>query len=265
MPSVYAHERFGQQVLERLPAPVKELAQTYRTQFGIGLQGPDFLFFHRAWKSNPVAKLGLSIHKASARTLFESFQETLRQKGSQSREVACALGTICHFMLDSACHWYVAEQIEKTGVGHNEIETEFERFLIERDGLDALRFPVWSLIPTDRVTADCLAGLYRGYQVDADTAQTCLKDMRMVKRTLCAPGPLRQKLMRFMMRLTGHYEEIQGHLMALTPNPRCAASSLKLLELADGVIPETVALITEYYDRIETDLPLNKRFDRNFE
>lgn len=265
MPSVYAHERFGQQVLEQLSAPAKSLVQTFRTQFGIGLQGPDFLFFHRAWKSNPVPGQGLAIHKAPAGPLFASFREILKQKGNHSMEAACALGTICHFMLDSACHWYVERQIRETGVGHNEIETEFERFLMELDGLEALRFPVWSLIPADRVTATCLACLYADYQVDADIALVCLKDMRLVKRILSAPSPLRQKLMRMLMHLAGHYEEVQGHLMALTPNPRCEASGRKLLELSDGAVSETAALIEEFYHQIGTDLPLNDRFNRNFE
>lgn len=294
MPSVYAHRRFGRQVLKRLPEPVKTAAKQYKRQFGIGLQGPDFFFFYRAWKSTPVAGLGLRIHRTPAFELFSGFREILREREQDSMETACVLGTICHFMLDSACHRYVGEQMKKTGESHNTIETEFERFLMEKDGLDPLRFPVWKFIPTDAATAECLARLYgsavslnRGNRftdvsagtaddgnnfadagmvsVDESIVRICLKDMRLIKRLLSASTPFGQKLLRGAMGLTGHYDEIQGHLMTLTPNPRCIGSSKRLLELSDGAVEETAALITEYYENIQTDAPLNSRFGRDFE
>lgn len=265
MPSVYAHERFGRQVLTRLPAPVKAVAEKHQRQFGIGLQGPDFLFFYRAWKSNPVSELGFRIHRTPAAELFSGFREMLRKRKQDSMEMACVMGTICHFMLDSSCHWFVEAQMEETKESHNTIETEFERFLMEKDGLDPLRFPVWKLIPADRDTAGCLARLYRYGRVDARTAERCLKDMRLVKRVLSASTPAGQKLLRRIIGLTGHYEEFQGHLMALEPNLRCGQSSRKLLQLSEGAVEETAALIAEFFENIRTDMPLNGRFDRDFE
>lgn len=279
MPSVYAHRRFGRQVLMRLPEPVKTAAKQYKRQFGIGLQGPDFFFFYRAWKSTPVAGLGLRIHRTPAFELFSGFREILREREQDSMETACVLGTICHFMLDSACHRYVGEQMKETGESHNTIETEFERFLMEKDGLDPLRFPIWKFIPTDAATAECLACLYGSaaadggnnsadiglVSVDESIVRICLKDMRLIKRLLSASTPFGQKLLRGAMGLTGHYDEIQGHLMTLTPNPRCIGSSKRLLELSDGAVEETAALITEYYENIRTDAPLNSRFGRDFE
>lgn len=273
MPSVYAHRRFGRQVLKRLPEPVKAVVKQYKRQFGIGLQGPDFFFFYRAWKSTPVAGLGLRIHRTPAFELFSGFREILREREQDSMETACVLGTICHFMLDSACHRYVGEQMEETGESHNTIETEFERFLMEKDGLDPLRFPVWKFIPTDAATAGCLARLYGRnlsadagmVSVDESIVRACLKDMRLIKRLLSAATPFGQKLLRGAMGLTGHYDEIQGHLMTLTPNPRCIRSSKRLSELSDGAVEETAALIMEYYESIRTDTPLNNRFNRDFE
>ncbi len=279
MPSVYAHERFGWQVLKRLPEPIKAVVEKHRRQFGIGLQGPDFFFFYKAWKSTPVAELGLRIHRTPASELFSGFREILRKSEQDSMETACAIGTVCHFMLDSTCHWYVDEQIRDTGESHNTIETEFERYLMEKDGLEPLRFPVWKFIPVDEDTVDCLTRLYGRaafaaaaasmtadvVSMDKKIVRTCLTDMRLIKRLLSASTPMGQKLLRRVMGMTGHYDEIQGHLMALTPNPRCARSSRRLLELSDGAVEETAALITEYYENIWTDKPLNSRFDKDFE
>lgn len=266
MPSVYAHERFGWQVLRRLPDPVKAVAEKHKRQFGIGLQGPDFFFFYRAWKSNPVAEAGFRIHCTPASELFSGFREMLKEREQDSMETACVLGTICHFMLDSSCHWYVEEQMKETGESHNTIETEFERYLMEKDGLEPLRFPVWKFIPVDEDTAGCLARLYgRTVSVDDRIVRTCLKDMWLIKRLLSASTPLGQKLLRRVMELAGHYDEIQGHLMAPAPNPRCNQSNRRLLELSDGAVEYTAALITEYYENIRTDAPLNSRFNRDFE
>lgn len=307
MPSVYAHERFGWQVFKRLPEPVRAVVEKHRRQFGIGLQGPDFFFFYKAWKSTPVAELGLRIHRTPAAELFSGFREMLRDREKDSMETACAIGTVCHFMLDSTCHWYVDEQIKETGESHNTIETEFERYLMEKDGMDPLRFPVWKFIPIDEDTAACLSRLYGGISFTADESasaagiasadagiasvdasvisanddgffadasagfvdekivRACLRDMRLIKRLLSASTPLGQKLLRRAMGLTGHYDEIQGHLMALVPNPRCEQSNRRLLELSDSAVDETAALIAEYYENIRTDTPLNHRFNRDFE
>ena len=266
MPAVYAQKRFGEQVLDQLPASVKNLAQRYRTQYDFGLQGPDFLFFYRVWlKNNPVPQLGVEIHQHPASELFYSFREMLKKTGRQSMEMACAMGTVCHFMLDSSCHWYVNQYIKESGVGHNEIETEFERYLMELDGLDPLNYPVWDLIPADQDTAQCLANLYDFGLIDQPTAMLCMKDMKMVKKKLRAVTPGKQKFLRSLMKLSGHYDEIQGHLMAIDPNPLCDVSNQKLLELSDGAVKETADLIAEFYDAVNADTPLNERFNRNFE
>ncbi len=266
MPSVYAHKRFGEQVLAKLPASAKNLAEKYRAQYDFGLQGPDFLFFYRAWlKDNPVPRLGVEIHRQPASELFYSFREMLKNTGRQSMEMACALGTVCHFMLDSSCHWYVSQYMEESGLGHNEIETEFERYLLKLDGHDPIQYPIWELINPDQETAQCLANLYDFGLVDPPTAMLCMKDMKMVKKKLHAGTPGKQRLLRGLLKLSGHYEDVQGHIMALQPNPLCDASDRKLLELSDGAVEETAALAGEFYDTFNSSAPLNERFSRNFE
>lgn len=51
----------------------------------------------------------------------------VRKRGESSREYAYLMGFVCHFILDSECHPYVEEYIEKSGVQHLEIEEEFEK------------------------------------------------------------------------------------------------------------------------------------------
>ena len=54
MPSSYAHYRFGTQVLDLMPADIREPILRNRALFDAGLQGPDFLFFHSC-RSNQLS------------------------------------------------------------------------------------------------------------------------------------------------------------------------------------------------------------------
>ena len=40
-------------------------------------------------------------------------------------------GFLCHYILDSECHPYISEYMEEHDLGHLEIETEFDRYLME--------------------------------------------------------------------------------------------------------------------------------------
>ena len=46
MPSTYAHRRFGANVLDHLPAPLREKLEAHRELYDIGLHGPDLLFYY---------------------------------------------------------------------------------------------------------------------------------------------------------------------------------------------------------------------------
>ena len=58
MPSTYAHRRFGANVLDHLPAPLREKLEAHRELYDIGLHGPDLLFYYHAAKSNPGRRAG---------------------------------------------------------------------------------------------------------------------------------------------------------------------------------------------------------------
>ena len=71
MPSTYAHRRFGANVLDHLPAPLREKLEAHRELYDIGLHGPDLLFYYHAEKSTTVAALGNAMHDEPGRTFFD--------------------------------------------------------------------------------------------------------------------------------------------------------------------------------------------------
>ena len=134
MPALYAHNQFGNRVLQKLDAKKRGFLLKNLRQFRIGLQGPDYLFFYKPLSPNPISQIGFQIHERPASEFMTYARKVIRENGTDSPEYAYILGFICHFALDSECHPFVAEEIEKTGIGHVELESEFEKFLMRKNG-----------------------------------------------------------------------------------------------------------------------------------
>ena len=101
MPSTYAHRRFGANVLDHLPAPLREKLEAHRELYDIGLHGPDLLFYYHAEKSTPVAALGNAMHDEQGRTFFDRARRVVHEEADREAALAYALGFVCHFALDS--------------------------------------------------------------------------------------------------------------------------------------------------------------------
>lgn len=263
MPALYAHNRFGQEVQTRIKTDLKEIAEKYYPQYQIGLQGPDLLFFYKPWGHNPVNRYGTRLHHESAMPFFEHARKVVRHAGRDSREYAYLMGFICHFILDSECHPYVAQQMEETGVAHLEIEEEFEKLLLRMDGERPASYRLSQLVPTDRATAEAICPFY-GKGVTAEITERSLKDLKMVKRLFCRPGAAGQFAVNTLMRLTGQYEEMKGLMIQRRDNPACKGSCEGLLARYEEAVPLAVRMI-ERFDGALGGGALDERFARTFE
>ncbi len=160
MPAVYAHDRFGAEVSERMTGELKEIIRKYEAQYRIGLQGPDIFFFYGYHTENKVVRFGEHLHHTSAAPFFRHAVKTVRKIGRDSGAYAYLLGYLCHFVLDSECHPYVEQMIGETGVMHLEIEEEFEKLLLRLEGENPFTYPLADLIPTDGETAAAIQLFY---------------------------------------------------------------------------------------------------------
>lgn len=263
MPAFYAHHRFGEKVLPHLAPQLREVIEEHKEQFQIGLQGPDLFFFYRPYSKNKVADYGHRLHQISAYPFFQHAFRVIEEKGVTGKEYAYLLGFICHYILDSECHGYVAEMIKKTGVKHIEIEEEFEKMLLRLDGEHPLAFPIGDLVPVDKETAEALSPFYEN--ITPAAAKQALSDLRMVKRLFTAPGHAKQGLINTAMRLTGHYGELKGLMHQRKDNPKCRQSSEGLLARFDGAVPLAAAMMLSFDESLRTGSRLDERFNRNFE
>ena len=126
MPSTYAHRRFGADVLALLPDGLRATLEQHRELYDIGLHGPDLMFYYKALQSNPVNRLGNTMHEQKGEVFFTRARTVVENAPDKDAALAYALGFVCHFALDSTCHPYVEAYVRESGVGHCEIETEFD-------------------------------------------------------------------------------------------------------------------------------------------
>ena len=263
MPAFYAHNRFGEKVVQKTDGEINEIISKYYVQFQIGLQGPDIFFFYRPWKSNRVTKYGYHLHEIPATPFFMHALDIVKAKGRDSREYAYLLGFICHYILDSECHPYVSEMMETLEIEHLEIEEEFEKMLLRKDGKNAFSYPLADLVPTDSVTAKTIYPFYRN--MNPVIIQEALKDLKLVKRIFTAPCIVKQTLLNGAMHLTGKYTYWKGLMHQRKDNPKCSLSNEGLYHHFKTAIDVAVAMLYSFDESLRTGKKLDPRFDRTFE
>ena len=262
MPSTYAHRRFGANVLDHLPAPLREKLEAHRELYDIGLHGPDVLFYYHAEKSTPVAALGNAMHDEPGRTFFDRARRVVHEEADREAALAYALGFVCHFALDSTCHPFVEQFTRESGVTHCEIETEFDNMLLRRDGYDPLTFFTASHIHPSAENARVIAPFYK--DISEQTALESLKGMILVHKVLQASNPVKRWVVLTALKAAGTYDFMHGLVANLQPNPRCEASDKELEALYQQALPLAVRLITEYVEGLSNGAPLDKAYDHTF-
>lgn len=134
MPNFYTHLKFGRLVLRELPDALRRRLEGERDAYFLGQFGPDPLFFYNSITGGAVRKMGVAMHRQSPRDVLERLREEMG-KGTPFA-AGYAAGFFCHYALDSRCHVYVKGLVGENTLTHSVIEVEFDRFLMERDGID---------------------------------------------------------------------------------------------------------------------------------
>ncbi len=264
MPSTFAHKVFGDTILKKLPPDIHPGGQRLQ-MYMIGLHGPDILFYYKGLTQNRVNSVGFSQHSRPAKEFFEPAARLFQSLDSRAkRELSRAylIGFICHFVLDSACHGYIEKKIQVSGVPHTEIETEFDRSLMEERGLDPLRQTLTGHIIPSMANARAIAPFFP--TLTADDIFEALNSMIFYNRVLIAPGGLKRSAVHTLLHATGNYDEMHGMMVNLEPNPSCRDSCLRLHKLMDASVEPCLRLIREYMDALESGAPLPPEMDATF-
>lgn len=272
MPTTYAHYSFGEAIRTHLAGPARPAIDRHLALYRLGLHGPDFLFYYKPLSPNRLTALGHRIHKETGATFLERAgrialgignagpapaSASAQEQGGAALQMpggalAYLLGFACHYLLDSACHPLV-RQAQARGLKHNLIETEFDRVLMERDGLDPVSFRPTAHIAAALPMSHVIAPYYEG--ITPAEVQAAFRSMRRYLDLFVAPCPLKRVFLLATLRAVGQYEKLQGLLMRPSADPACADSNAALLAAFDSAVLEAPALIERLAHVLQAVLP----------
>ena len=255
MPSFYAHARFGRQASQSIPE--QALPQRFPQLFHVGCFGPDFFFFYLPMFITKMGALGSRYHRQSGKAFFETAAERLRQNPSEGGR-AYLYGVLCHYALDSVCHPLICQASAQGNPGHTELETEFDRYLLTKDG----KVPAHqqNLGRSMRLTwGECLTVSGFFPPASAYTVRVGVGSMSLTCRAMSMKN---RSLLHTILRLGG---ESGAQLeMATRPNHRCAQYIQPLEQLYGQALERFPILASQLEDLLENGTPLGPEFEAAF-
>jgi hypothetical protein len=260
MPANYAHYRFGAAMLGAMPGDIRRTADRFRRLYDAGLHGPDIFFYYNPLRRTEIGSLGRRIHRQPGRELFGRICRNLRLEPSREME-AYLYGLLCHYVLDSACHPFIVEQERQGLAEHIELETEFDRFLLDMDG----KIPAENqdISPHMRLNTEEFWAVARCYPgVTERAVGTCLRHMMLATKALAIRSKGGRELLKKGMGLANW--EYRGFVMTDGPNPRCSKLDGPLYECYRRAEERFPALLMELSAHLAYNAPLGADFSATF-
>ena len=257
MPATYAHYRFGARMLEAMPGDIRRTVKRYRRLYDVGLHGPDLFFYHPALHSKS-GRLGSRIHQMTGREFFGRVCRGLRLEPSAGSQ-AYLYGVLSHYVLDMMCHPFILEQERKGGARHIEIETEFDRFLLEFDG----KVPPerQDLSPHMRLSrAECVTVARFYPEVTDKIVATSVRNMNLFAKAM-ALGNGRELLKKGLGLADKRFA---GFVMTKGPNPNCSHLNEPLMALYGKATERFPDMVTQLGAHMTYNAPLGEDFSEIF-
>lgn len=260
MPANYAHYRFGVEMLGQMPGDIRRTVNRFRRLYDVGLHGADLFFYYNPMVSTKLGKLGEKLHKQSGADFFSRVCRGLRMTPSEAGE-AYLYGLLTHYCLDSLCHPYVLQAHQQGIASHVEIEAEFDRFLLEKDG----KVPpcAQDLSPHMRLTSgecETVAKFYSG--VNPAQIRTALRNMAMVTKTLAMPDGKTRDLVKKGIGLFSR--EYVGIMIPVEEDTRCTQCDQDLLALYETAKERFPELVLQLSAHMTYNAPLGEEFAPEF-
>ena len=258
MPALYAHLRFGEEVAKILPAPYKQLIQTYPEAFALGTQGPDILFYHKPLKSNEIKKRGTLLHTWSGETFFLAQGAKLLANAPNGKVedlltgngalAAYTCGFLCHFTLDTYCHPYI-DAHSTQAVTHGKIESEFDKFVLRLNHMPIRGYNVATPIADRNGVKEAVA---KTVEVDEEAIALSIKTMRKINgwfSNKCEPFHF---VAHSFLKMAGMERQFGDMFLHKKDDPLCAEINEELYTRWQNSIPLASALIVEFFENVET-------------
>ena len=176
MPTTYAHWRFGDKCIRMLPDDLQNIILNNRAIFDYGVHGPDIFFYYNCLKHNEVNRYGSAMHDIPYKDTLAQIKENFKKTENKDMALSYLLGFTCHFTLDSYCHGFIEKVDETMPYSHGKIESQFDRYLLIKDGFNPVTKSVTDMFHPDKKMAKVISGLFNKF--DEDIIYKTLKDQK---------------------------------------------------------------------------------------
>ena len=256
MPSHYAHYRFGAKVIPLLPPQAQRSVRQFRRLYDVGLHGPDIFFYHNIVFRDQVVTLAKQCHTRSGEAFFAPVCKHLRLEPSEAA-MAYLWGVLAHYCLDSAAHGFVLEQTSDGRIGHVELETEFDRVLLQLDGK---RQPnTFDCSGHIRLTGGECETVSQFYGTTPLAVNASVKGMASCVKLLAMPNG---NFRRTVEKMAGC--RLRQHFMGRLPNKNCEHLNEPMLALFDRALEVFPAMAEALEDHMACNAPLGELFEPTF-
>ena len=177
MPTTYAHWRFGDKCIRMLPDDLQNIILNNRAIFDYGVHGPDIFFYYNCLKHNEVNRYGSAMHDIPYKDTLAQIKENFKKTENKDMALSYLLGFTCHFTLDSYCHGFIEKVDETMPYSHGKIESQFDRYLLIKDGFNPVTKSVTDMCHPDKKMAKVISGLFNKF--DEDIIYKTLKDQKL--------------------------------------------------------------------------------------
>lgn len=234
MPNIITHKIFAETVMSTFPTgKIRSLLAKHEQLFGIGANGPDFLFFYHMrpwelWKEHSLNHIGSALHSAHVNDFYESAVMTMRRETDEQireRELVYVMGHLCHWALDMTSHPYI---FYRTGNGRGISAARHHRFESVLDAVmlkqylqcDIRDYQTFKICHFDRDMLQAIARIYvpavadaLGEIVDVYSLHQALAAWEDVQKLLYDPTTSKYSLLRLIERMIHKPGLVSGNII----------------------------------------------------
>lgn len=258
MPSIYAHYRFGAQLIAKMPPKTQRTVTRFRQLYDMGLHGPDILFYQTLL---PGGKLRDQFHAQTGTIFFERVCRNIRLRPSEGAR-AYLYGVLAHYALDSLSSPFIHRMAKEKNLSKDAIITEFDRYLLKTDGkipphLHDLSGHI-QLTPGECAT---VAAFYPNIRPAA--VGKAVDHMAKITHLLSLPQGQQRQWMKAGVGLL--LPKMNDRIMPPHPNRACAALNPSLMRLYDMAADRYPLLLEQLHAHLQRNAPLGPDYSVPFE
>ena len=161
MPAYWSHYFYGVDLYHSVSNPsIKSLIKSYSSIYSLGLQGPDFLFYHPLYLASHKSKnLASIMHTKNVSEFFCTYLTNLHKQDASSFDILYVYlcGLLAHYTLDFSVHPYVYSRIHYNPSIHEGTNQTFEDHASLESILDYYVLQNHNRIPTKKNLLDSIS------------------------------------------------------------------------------------------------------------